>query len=351
LNLRVVPSFPKKLFAAWTRAPVLARDGLPSPPKQPLGGPGGADYPHAGVARRGPFWPAGRERNNAFRYFIYEPTDPVLAQAPVVLFLHGWQAYRPDIYGAWMEHVARKGYVVVWVQYDHNVIGVWRWATNAMITWMDALSWLERRAPQSGVKPERDSAGHIKTAIVGHSVGAYLAVILAAKAACCRMDLPIPSTLVSIQPARRRWIPGADPSRIDARTKIVLVVGDADYVSRFDTAVAIWKGIGHIPAENKVFLLVQSDDRGVPPQIANHYFPNCDGYLDTAAVDARDYYVTFKLTVAALNCAFKSKDCEYAFRAGAEQVDMGRWSDGVPVMPLINVDPAMQTVPPLRRRR
>jgi pimeloyl-ACP methyl ester carboxylesterase len=326
-----------------TGAPGISSPAVdrPTPPPQPDDGPGGADYPHARVIRHGPLWADGRERNNAYRYFVYEPADPVPASAPVVLFLHGWQAYRPDMYGAWMAHVARKGYVVVWSQYDRNLIGVWQWARNAMLTWIDALDRLATPGRGFRVRPERDEGGRVRTAIVGHSAGAYLAAILAAKApgsAGC----PVPAAIVALQPARKGWIPGADLSRIDPATKVLLVVGDADYISRFETAVAIWNDIAHISPANKAFLLVQSDDRGDPPLIANHYFPNCDGYRDTACIDARDYFVTFKLSVAALNCAFRGRDCAIAFGHGCPaQVDMGRWSDGVAVTPMICLDPSV----------
>src|SRR5262249_19842189 len=121
---------------------------------------------------------------------------------------------------------------------------------------------------------------------------------------------------------------------------LLLVVGDADYISRFETAVEIWRQTSQIGAADKAFLLVRSDDHGWPQQIANHFFPDCDGYRDTAAVDARDFCVTFKLTVAALNCGFHGLDCASAFGHGSlEQVGMGSWSDGVPMKPMLNIDP------------
>lgn len=314
------------------------RPGPPSPPGQPASGPGGADYPHGQSLRSGPFWAGERRRNNALRYFIYEPADPAPRDAPVVLFLHGWQAYRPDMYGAWMRHMARKGYLVVWAQYDHNMIGVLWWRRNAAAAWRDALARLAR--PDARVAPERHPSGEIKTAMVGHSAGAYLSFMLAAQAAAGEAGFPRPAAIVAVEPGWRRWIPGADLSRIPPETKMLLVVGDADTISRFDTALTLWKYTPQVPRANKAFLLVRSDDRGQPAQIANHFFPNCDGYRDTADVDARDYYVTFRLSVAALNCVFRDRDCQIAFgNEGAGPVDMGSWSDGVPVTPMLNLDP------------
>lgn len=256
----------------------------------------------------------------------------------MVLFLHGWQAYRPDMYGAWMTHMARKGHLVVWAQYDHNVIGVLRWAANAAAAWQDALARLTR--PDARVAAERHANGDVKTVFVGHSAGAYLGFVLTARAASGAAAFAPPSAIVAIEPGWRRWIPGADLSRIPADTKMLLVVGDDDRISRFDTAVALWKRTPQVPLASKTFLLVQSDDRGEPRQLANHFFPNCDGYRDTAAVDARDYNVTFRLSVAVLNCVFRGNDCDVAFGSeGTGPVDMGAWSDGVPVKPMLRLDP------------
>jgi hypothetical protein len=60
--------------------------------------------------------------------------------------------------------------------------------------------------------------------------------------------------------------------------------------------------------------------------------------------------VTYKLSVAALYCALNGKYCDYAFGNGPQndygattQTDMGIWSDGTPVTPMLLVaDPVAQ---------
>ncbi|OEU83153.1 MAG: hypothetical protein BA865_15915 [Desulfobacterales bacterium S5133MH4] len=308
----------------------------PSPPPQPEIGPGGYDYPHASVKKNGPYWAKGHFLNNNYKYYIFVPAEPIPEIAPVVLFIHGWLAYKPKAYLGWMEHMVKKGYIVVWVQYDAFLSPFRNFADHAMETWKDALNRLDTNFH---VRPEKDLMGQIKTAIIGHSIGGSLSAILAARAADTRNGMPEPYAIVAVEPGGLRWLPNEDLGKIDPETKMVIVVGDEDKVVAKLTAVAIWKNTLQIPDKNRDFLLVQSDYHGSPEQIANHYFPNTNGYRDTAAVDARDFYVTFKLSVGALECAFRDTDCEYALGNGSfEQVDMGQWSDGQPMNAMVWVE-------------
>ena len=154
--------------------------------------------------------------------------------------------------------------------------------------------------------------------------------------------LPRPRALVLVEPGGWYVLPRPAMGKIPSDTRLLIVAGDEDDVNCKETAVNIWGYTPHIPAELKDFLLVLSDGHGQPEQTANHYFPNTTGYADTDAVDGRDFYVTWKLSVGALNCAFHGEDCVYAFGDGAvPQIDMGLWSDGVERTPMVWVqDPA-----------
>jgi pimeloyl-ACP methyl ester carboxylesterase len=186
-------------------------------------------------------------------------------------------------------------------------------------------------------------SGELNTAIVGHSIGAYLSAIVAALAADPAAAIPSPRAVVGVEPGGMDLLPFEDFGMISPATKMVLIVGDEDKVACKSTAVAIWENTPQIADVNRDLLLVRSDRHGAPAQVANHTFPNTTGTNDTAAVDARDFFVTFKLSVAALNCAFGAKDCSYAVGNGTtEQTDMGIWSDGVPLVPLLSVDDPLQ---------
>jgi predicted esterase len=325
------------LFAAGAHAQA------PSPPSQPASGPGGSDYPYGAMTVSGPYFADGKTQDPALRYFLYEPADPVPATAPVVLFLHGLGALDPETYSAWIEHMVRKGYVVVWAQYQrkftHGSVTLPEgFARNASAAWIDALG---RLTTGLHVRPAEDALGAAKTAIVGHSLGAFVSVVVGASAANPLNGMPAPEAIVAVEPGGMHFIPSGDLGAIPPETKMLVVVGDQDFVVCKATAVGVWEATAQIPDENRNFLLVKSDRHGSPAQIANHFFPVAN--LDhPVSVDARDFFVTFKLSVAALNCAFDGTDCSYALGNGApEQVDMGAWSDGVPVEPMVLVpDPA-----------
>jgi pimeloyl-ACP methyl ester carboxylesterase len=338
--LRTTPILVAFLFATSLAAQ--------SPPLQPDTGPGGADYLHGAVDKNGPYWAAGHLFDRNFRYYTYEPDRPKPSTAPVVLFLHGWLAYNPAVYEAWIQHIVRMGYVVVWVQYDSGLRPPWVFADNAMVAWRDALGRLDRdRLWDRHVRPEVDSTGRFKTAMVGHSAGGFLSAILAARAADPANKIPRPQAVVAVEPGGLGIIPDADFSTIDPATKMTIIVGEEDTIVCQSTAVQLWSSTPQILAENRDFLLVHSDYEGSPAQVANHYFPSSIKFGDTADVDARDYFVTYKLSVGTLNCAFRGTDCEFALGNGSnEQLDMGEWSNGVVVKPMAWIaDPATLDTP------
>jgi dienelactone hydrolase len=320
-------------------------------PDQPLTGPGGQDYPHASLTATGPYWPPFRAGDDNFRYFILEPASPAPATAPVILFLHGFLANHQGVYGRWMQHLAQKGYIVVWVQYQSGLTPLWHYVKNAEIAWEDALNRLDKYWWESHVKPARDETGVMKTAVVGHSAGGWLAAVLAARSARGVNKSPNPLGLAIFEPGGKGLIPPDDFSRIPASTRMLIVLGDQDTVVCAGSAQSIWDKTSQIPAANKDFLLVRSDRRGKPEQLGNHHFPSSVDTYDTAAVDARDYYVTYKLSTAMASCAFSGQFCDVAFGHGsAEQTTLGLWSDGVPVIPMEFVaNPAALTIAGCRR--
>jgi len=313
--------------------PAIAQT-LPTPPGQPNSGPGGYDYPYAAVNQTGPYFAAGHANDNAFRYWLFEPASPSPASAPVVLFLHAFLAYDPNVYAFLIAHIVLKGYTVVVPQYDDTGIDTWNWANNAATAFIDALGRLDSAGR---VRPAKDNGGNYLTAAAGHSVGGFLAVVMGAKATRSWWSkLPAPNVIIAFEPGNKSLIPAEDFTRIDPNTKLLIVGGEEDDVVCLTSIKKIWAATSQIPAGNKTFLLARSDSHGAPAQIANHYFPNTNGYMDTAAVDARDYYITFKLSVAALNCTYKGTDCSVAFGAALpEQITMGSWSDGVPLKQML----------------
>ena len=54
-------------------------------------------------------------------FWLFEPADPTPRSAPVVVMIHGFGAMSPNIYGAWIEHLVRRGNSVVYPRYQANL--------------------------------------------------------------------------------------------------------------------------------------------------------------------------------------------------------------------------------------
>ena len=139
-----------------------------APDKQPEKGPGSAEYPHAEVE-------VNEGGEGGKHYWLYTPNKPRAEKAPVVVFLHGWGGLKPEIYGAWLNHLCRKGNIVIFPQYQADLKQVVTvFSPNAAAGINDALAWLE--ADKKRTQPERE-----KFALAGHSAGALVAANLASE--------------------------------------------------------------------------------------------------------------------------------------------------------------------------
>src|ERR671913_1308633 len=91
------------LAAPWAQAA--------TPPQQPEQGPGGRDYKVADVVKRG----IGTASAGTF---VFHGSDTPAKPRPVVIFLHSWGAVNPALYGGWIDHLARKGLLVLFPRFQ-----------------------------------------------------------------------------------------------------------------------------------------------------------------------------------------------------------------------------------------
>ena len=217
---------------------------------------------------------------------IFEPADPVPASAPVVLFTQGTG---PAAYRGWIDHLVAAGSIVVYQDATTD-------ATAAA-----GLRLAVRTLARGHVEPRWD-----RLTLVGHSIGGVLSTRLAATAAAQR--LPRPVALVAVQPPA----PEDPPGRLPAGLRVVVVAGDRDDRVA-DGPKQLWAALSGVPAADRDYVLIRSDDRGDPPLEATHYFPLTD---ETDALDR----VLWGLL-----------DSVLAGRPLAP--DAGAWSDGSPVTP------------------
>lgn len=339
------------LIAALLLAFPARSQQLPTPPSQPDAGPGGKQKPHAAVIKNR-YGQGGKE------YWIYEPDRPKPKTAPVVIFLHGWGGTNPLYYGAWIDHIVKRGNIVVFPRYQASILTS---REDFIPNTLDAVkAAFDRLQNEPGhVRPDLN-----KVAAVGHSLGGVLAASVAALAA--ENALPRVRAVMAVEPGLTRApisVPIADLSKIPSATLLLSIAGDRDSLVADDDAKRIYYESKQISADNKDFVWLVSDERGRPGLIAGHRAPtapdpdydNGEGDLTArrsasqagspangaARVDSRipttdaiDYYGLWKLFDALCDAAFYGKNREFALGNTAQQRFMGKWSDGTPVKEL-----------------
>jgi acetyl esterase/lipase len=269
-------------------------------------------------------------------YWLLEPIEPIPDRAPVVVFLHGWMSINTGIYGAWLEHLARRGAIVIFPRYQVDMTTPpAEFLPNARSAIADAIDVLRSRP--GSIRPDLE-----RFALVGHSAGGNLAAQLAAEPGV----LPTPCAVVAVMPGE--VLPQSEPrlERIPAATLLVVVAGDRDRVVGDHRARQIFRQATAVPPERKEYVLYRTDRSGPFPLLADHHAPTAAlARLDTgegpframqmasASVDPLDRFGFWRLTDLTLQAAFSGQTLDDATHQGALIRDLGRWGRGEPVRP------------------
>ncbi len=292
----------------------------PWAPPQPPSGPGGSDYPWAQVTTTRYV----NANNNDLTYWIIAPrqwqgTGTAPTQLPLVVFLHGWGAADPGSYQTWLNHIARKGRIVVFPAYQ-SLATPWLFFTpNAIAATQAGLAQIAAgSAGANGLRIDPTAGMHL----IGHSFGGSTAINMAARYANNR--LPEPKAIVLSQPYNMAI--DADLSAIPPTTLLDCIVSAADTIAGRSGCDRVWDGTAHIPAANRNYIWMNSDQHGMLPLIADHFVP--------VVTTALDFYGPWKLADALVDCAVYGHDCAFALGGSGLQTGMGNWSDGVAVRPL-----------------
>ncbi len=343
LLLLIAPSLAQDVDRQWPgRNPEAT-----APDTQPEKGPGGKDYAHAKIETH-----SAGEGNK--RYWLYTPAEPKPENAPVVAFIHGYGQLTPDGYIRWLEHLCRRGNIVIYPQYqEHGLEPSNKYASNSAEAILAALTWLEE--DEKRVQPIRD-----KFAIAGHSAGGVTAANMAADWEA--LKLPKPRAVMPAQPGRHfshankdqanGLIPLSEYKNIPEDCLLLCVYSDSDHTVGAWCARKIFADATGVKAENKNLVEVVSSDYGKSPVIADHR----TAAAFEGGVDLWDWYGYWKLLDGLTDAAFHGKHREYALGDTQQQKFMGKYSDGRPFEPLkvwlgdAKVDPETDYAPAFDRR-
>ncbi len=332
-----------------------------TPPKQPPQGPGGADYKISEVVKRG----IGTASAGTY---VFHGAGPAAEPRPVAVFLHSWGAVNPGIYGGWIDHLARKGYLVLFPRFQDVNRSRPADASERAATLIK--STLEALADDEAAKPDLN-----RVAYIGHSAGVLIALNLAADATA--NEIPAPKLIMGLMPGgiasneKERGIMLRDLSTIDPSTLLITMSGDRDYLPSDRASRLILKEASAIPVNRKLFMRASSDDHGYPamtstlaspgspkseyeaaaiklppdpprdPKQKNTWRWSADmsltgpqtiltQQLGNNGTDTLDYLAFWKTFDMAAAAAFAGKDAASLAR-DPKFIDMGTWSDGWPV--------------------
>lgn len=179
----------------------------------------------------------------------------------------------PSAYGAWIEHIVRRGNIVIFPVYQ-----------SSLRTPVDEFTPNAVTAVRAGLERLQTEAGNVlpdlrHVAIVGHSMGGIVSANLAALAA--EKNLPRPGAVMCVEPGNT-WmkiqsmaVKLEDQSHVPADVLLLTVAGDRDMTVRNIDSKRIFYETTSIPAANKNYVLLVTDEHGTPPLIANHLAPIC----------------------------------------------------------------------------
>jgi Esterase/lipase len=332
-----------------------------SPPKQPEQGPGGADYKIADVIKTG----TGTVSSGSFVFYGNEtPAEP----RPVVVFFHSWGAVNPGLYGGFIDHLARKGYLVIFPRFQE--VNRSRPANATDLAEALIRDGLAHLASDQKARPDLN-----RVAFIGHSAGVPIAFNVAAGVA--ESDVPAPKLIFGLMPGgiasneKERGIMLRDLSSVDPSTLIIAMSGDRDHLPSDRAARRIFEAAKGVPASRKLFMRASSDDHGYPaltatlaspgspkseydassiklppdpprdPKQKNTWKWSADmslsgpqtiltAQLGNNPTDALDYLAFWKTFDMAAEAAFAGRDASSLAR-DPKFVDMTTWSDGWPV--------------------
>ncbi|GJM36035.1 MAG: hypothetical protein DHS20C18_50360 [Saprospiraceae bacterium] len=302
-------------------------------PIQPLTGPGGAEYVCDSVI----FQDFARRPDG---YWLFEPAAPRPDSARVVVFMHGYGAYNPMIYGEWINHLVRRGNIVIFPRYQRNLIFPRppRFGRNASQGIRDALV-------------ELDTGQHVRPiveplVIVGHSYGGVVAADLGVNFEA--YEIPQPKGLLLCAPGSGPFRGGRLKSyeQMPEDTYLLVMVSDNDRVVGDKFGHLVYETAVNTPHRN--LIRQYRDDYGSKPIRDGHnesysLYPDFDigkrnfsskRALSIGRLDAVDYYGYWKLLDALIDYTANGTNYEYAFGNTPQQTFLGEWSDGTPIRPL-----------------
>lgn len=313
------------LFTVIFSTSILAQETI-----QPSCGPGGADYLHETVN----FQDFAQEADG---YWLFEPQSPQPDSAHIIVFFHGYGAYNPMAYGQWIQHLVRKGNIVIYPRYQESMLSPLpsEYATNCATAIKNALAELSKG---NHVRPKK---GHLS--FVGHSFGG--AVLANLSVNYKDFGIPKPTVAMLCSPGTGWVSMGTLDSyeQMPEDIKLLVTVSENDRIVGDEFALRVFNEAKNVKDKNfirqfrevhgsevltaqhnEVYSLLMDFDSG-------HRSPSARRSMRISKTNAMDYFGYWKWFDALLECDRNDNFCEYALGDTKEQKSLGCWSDGTEI--------------------
>jgi len=286
----------------------------------PLSGPGSPTYQHDSVIVHD----YAKKQDG---YWLFEPAQPRPATANVVVFIHGYGAYNPMIYGQWIRHIVRQGNVVIYPRYQKTIRRPLpkKFSKNVVTAIHDALDTLQS---DQHINPLLDNFS-----IVGHSYGGTITADITVH--WQEHEIPKPKSIFLCAPGTGPFKAGKldTYANLPEDLKLLVLVNEKDYVVGDELGRKIFETATNTPQRN---LLIQHTDHENDISAGHNETYCVDKAFDSGVrnytakralriteTNAVDYYGYWKLYDALRACSGNGKYCEFAFGNTPQQRSLG----------------------------
>jgi pimeloyl-ACP methyl ester carboxylesterase len=271
-------------------------------------------------------------------YWIIEPRDTWDKPLPVVLFVHGLGLTNFSAYRTWINHLVAKGNIVIYPAYHTGgIVDPTTFTDNTAKAAAQALARCDGK--------QRKLADTKRFTMIGHSLGGTIIANLAARPE--HYKLPAPGALMLLQPGDTKSDKGLgalfpsiteDHATIPKGTLMLVVDCEGDYFVSPKAGERLYDNAKSIGAKDKRRLLLRTDDYAEPAIIADHMLPMAWTYDQKSKGRVNAYDFALWRWFDALQATAHGEDQQREHVFGEAALDLGKWSDGTPVRPPIDVE-------------
>lgn len=296
--------------------------------------------------------------DGAERAYVLIPESLKDTRLPVVVFLHGWLGMSPRNFGALLDHLARRGSLVIYPVYQEGEHTPPQAVSALAATGVkQALTYLEQQQP--------GLADTSRTLYYGFSMGASIALNFAAQPE--RYGVPPPKAVVAVAPGDAKHIAHGPLARsiigplekIPPDLPVALLSGLEDTTIGVPTARLMAPRLCHLSPDRRVLLFFPPGGTVEQPVRAGHGSPGAPDsrydfrlqqtvdlrlprrgfYEASSSLNYLDFYGYWRVVTGMFEWVAAERYPTAVFGPGNAQTDMGVDADGRPNPPALVEQP------------